>query len=184
MKKRLVIFSGSNKLISDDQLNNNLKNIAENLDSKKYQVWYGGGNSGIMGIIPKFFFKKGGSVFSINAKQFAIKDKEVFGNTIIKETFRERQNSLVDQGDLYLALPGGVGTVSEIFDVLVNNDVNGKNCKIIFYSYNNYFDEIINFIKKNIKSGYIRPHIMDNIVIHTDYKELVNYLNKLYLKAE
>ncbi len=181
---RLVIFSGSNKLINDPELNKNLKYIAENLDCKKYQVWYGGGNSGIMGIIPKFFFKKGGSVFSINAKQFAIKDKEVFGNTIIKETFRERQNSLVDQGDLYLALPGGVGTVSEIFDVLVNNDVNGKNCKMIFYSYNNYFNDILNFIKKNIKSGYIRPHIMDNIVIHTDYKELVNYLNKLYLKAE
>ncbi len=176
--KKLVIFSGSNKLIEDSTLIKNLKIIAENLDSNKYQIWYGGGNAGIMGIIPKFFDNKGGLVYSINAKQFADKDKEIFGITYVKETFRERQNSLVDQGEIYLALPGGVGTISEIFDVLVNNDVNGRNCKMIFYSYNNYFEDILYFLKKNIKSGYIRPHIMDNIIVHTDYKKLIDYLNQ------
>ena len=70
MKKRLVIFSGSNKLINDDQLNNNLKIIANNLDISKYQVWYGGGNTGIMGIIPKNFHYRKGEVYSVDAKQF------------------------------------------------------------------------------------------------------------------
>lgn len=178
-KKNLVIFSGANKLINDSKLNLNLISIANTLNLNKFNVWYGGGNAGIMGVIPKHFHLRGGEVFSVNAKQFSIYDDIVYGTTFVKETFTERQNSLVEKGDLYLALPGGVGTVSEIFDVLVNNDVNGKRCKMIFYSYNNYFEDILNFIKNNIKSGYIKPNIMDNIIVHTDYNELVDYLNQL-----
>lgn len=178
-KKNLVIFSGANKLIDDIQLTNNLKLIACNLNINKYNIWYGGGNAGIMGVIPKKFNNIGGNVFSVNAKQFLKYDDTVFGETIIKDTFTERQNSLVEKGDIYLCLPGGVGTVSELFDVLVNNDVNGKNLKIILYSYNNYFDDIINFIKNNIKSGYIRPNVMNNIIVYTDHIKIVDYLNNL-----
>ena len=145
----------------------------------KFNVWYGGGNAGIMGVIPKHFHLRGGEVLSVNAKQFSVYDDVVYGTTYIKDTFTERQNSLIEKGDLYLALPGGVGTASEIFDVLVNNDVNGKECKMVFYSYNNYFEDLINFIEKNINSGYIRPHIMENIIVEKDHESLVKYLNDL-----
>ena len=164
MKKRLVIFSGSNKLINDQTLFSNLEYIGKNLNINNFEVWYGGGNSGIMGIIPKKFIEK-------------FPNEEIFGTRYIMETFNERQNGLVEKGDLYLCLPGGVGTISELFDVLVNNDVNGKNCKIILYSYNNFYEEIINFIKKNISFGYIRFHILDNIFVFDNCNDIINFLN-------
>lgn len=179
MKKRLVIFSGSNKLINDDQLNNNLKIIANNLDISKYQVWYGGGNTGIMGIIPKNFHYRKGEVYSVDAKQFYNEDQEVFGKTYVMNTFTERQNKLVEKGDIYMCLPGGVGTMSELFDVLVNNDVNKKDLKIIIYSYQNFYQDIIKFIKNNIKSGYIREKIMKNIFIFENHEDIINFLNNL-----
>jgi uncharacterized protein (TIGR00730 family) len=140
MKKRLVIFSGSNKLINDQTLFNSLERIGKNLNINNFEVWYGGGNSGIMGIIPKNFSENNGNVFSVDAKQFVEKfpNDEIYGTRYIMNTFTERQNGLVEKGDLYLCLPGGVGTISELFDVLVNNDVNGRNCKVLLYSYNNY----------------------------------------------
>ena len=63
-KKNLVIFSGANKLINDSKLNSHLIVIANNLDLNKYNVWYGGGNAGIMGVIPKHFHLRGRSFFS------------------------------------------------------------------------------------------------------------------------
>lgn len=179
MKKRLVIFSGSNKLINDQTLFSNLEYIGKNLNINNFEVWYGGGNSGIMGIIPKTFSEKNGDVYSVDARQFIEKfpNEEIFGTRYIMETFNERQNGLVEKGDLYLCLPGGVGTISELFDVLVNNDVNGKNCKIILYSYNNFYEEIINFIKKNISFGYIRFHILDNIFVFDNCNDIINFLN-------
>tara|TARA_B100000424_G_C22640634_1_gene354150 strand:- start:43 stop:594 length:552 start_codon:yes stop_codon:yes gene_type:complete len=181
MKKRLVIFSGSNKLIDDQTLFKNLEDIGKNLDVNKFEVWYGGGNSGIMGIIPKKFSEKDGAVYSVDARQFVEKfpNDKIFGTRYVMETFNERQNGLVEKGDLYLCLPGGVGTVSELFDVLVNNDVNGKNLKILLYSYNNFFDDIIHFITVNIKEGYIRKHILDNIFVFNNSKDIIDFLDYL-----
>lgn len=179
MKKRLVIFSGSNKLIEDNKLTSNLEKIADNLDVNKFQIWYGGGNTGIMGVIPKKFYYRNGEVFSIDAVQFATKDEEVYGKTFVMETFNERQNKLVEKGDLYLCLPGGIGTLSELFDVLVNNDVNKKDLKIILYSYQNFYKDIINFIEKNIKEGYIRKKIMKNIFVFVDYRHVIDFLNNI-----
>ena len=51
-KLNLVIFSGANKLIKDLKLNSNLISIANSLKLNKFNVWYGGGNAGIMGVIP------------------------------------------------------------------------------------------------------------------------------------
>ena len=138
-KINLVIFSGSNKLIIDNILINNLNFIANNINIHKYNIWYGGGTSGIMGIIPRKFSERSGQVFSVDSKQF-IKNydpltyKPEFGISYVMDTFTKRQNKLVSNGDIYLCLPGGVGTISELFDVLVNNDVNNKHFDIIrFY---------------------------------------------------
>ena len=46
MKKKLVIFSGSNKLIEDNKLTSNLEKIADNLDVNKFQVWFSRRESG------------------------------------------------------------------------------------------------------------------------------------------
>ena len=93
------------------------------------------------------------------------------------DTFTERQNKLVEKGDIYLCLPGGVGTMSELFDVLVNNDVNKKDLKIIIYSYQNFYQDIIKFIKNNIKSGYIREKIMKNIFVFENHEDIISFLN-------
>ena len=92
-----------------------------------------------MGIIPKKFSERSGQVFSVDSKQF-IKNydhliyKPEFVISYVMDTFTKRQNKLVSNGDIYLCLPGGVGTISELFDVLVNNDVNNKHFDIIrFY---------------------------------------------------
>jgi uncharacterized protein (TIGR00730 family) len=181
-KINLVIFSGSNKLIIDNILINNLNFIANNINIHKYNIWYGGGTSGIMGIIPRKFSERSGQVFSVDSKQF-IKNydpltyKPEFGISYVMDTFTKRQNKLVSNGDIYLCLPGGVGTISELFDVLVNNDVNNKHSDIIIYSYNDYFKNILDFINDNIKSGYIRKKILDHIFVFNNEKDICDFLN-------
>jgi len=175
MKKKLVIFSGSNKIIEDTKLTINLEKIADNLDVNKFQVWYGG-NNGIMGVIPRKFYYRNGEVFSIETEQFATKYEEIYDKTVVNDTFNERHHKLIEHCDLYLYLPGGVETLGDLFTVLVNNDVNRKELKIVLYSYQNFYKDIINFIEKNIKEGYIRKKIMKNIFVFIDYRHIITFL--------
>tara|TARA_B100000989_G_C19456218_1_gene434131 strand:+ start:521 stop:1057 length:537 start_codon:yes stop_codon:yes gene_type:complete len=173
----LVIFSGSNKPKDDNLIETELLYIANNIDIYNYNIWYGGGESGLMGIIPKKFSENGGNVTGVDAKQFAHKyGIPTFCKTIIMDTFVERQNKLVSKGDIFLCLPGGIGTLSELFDVLVNIDVNNKKYKIILFSYNNFFEHIINFIHSKIEDGFIREKILDKLIVCKNSKEIVNNL--------
>ena len=176
-KKKLVIFSGSNKHIQDEDLKNNLDFIGKNLNTEKFEIWYGGGNSGLIDIIPKEFYNNKGNVYSIDAKQFVSDNDEIFGERYIMDTFNDRQEKLINSTDLYLCLPGGVGTMSELFEVLVNNDVNSKNLAIILYSYNGFYDDIINFIVENVREGYIKEKILSNIFFYKDHEDIVKLLN-------
>ena len=173
----LVIFSGSNKPKDDKLIETELLYIANNIDIYSYNIWYCGGESGLMGIIQKKFSENGGNVTGVDAKQFADKyGIPTFCKTIIMDTFVERQNKLVSKGDIFLCLPGGIGTLSELFDVLVNIDVNNKKYKIILFSYNNFFEHIINFIHSKIEDGFIREKILDKLIVCKNSKEIVNNL--------
>ena len=173
----LVIFSGSNKPKDDNLIETELLYIANNIDIYNYNIWYGGGESGLMGIIPKKFSENGGNVTGVDAKQFADKyGIPTFCKTIIMDTFVERQNKLVSKGDIFLCLPGGIGTLSELFAVLVNIDVNNKRYKIILFSYNNFFEHIINFIHRKIEEGFVREKILDKLIVCKNSKEIVNNL--------
>lgn len=180
-KTNIVIFGGSNKPPFFDDLKNNLVNLANNIDIDKYDIWYGGGDSGLMGIIPKRFSDNGGYVYAINAKQFVDKYgiPPFIKKTIIKDTYDERQLELINKSDIVICLPGGVGTLSELFDTFVNNIYNNKNINIIIYNYNNYYNDIINFIYKNIETGLIKKELLNNVNIFNDISEIADYL-KLY----
>ena len=176
-KKNLVIFSGSIKPTFYEEIKKDLIKISKSINIDKYDLYYGGGESGLMGIIPYNFYKKNGNVYGIDAQQFVEKyGKASFGETYVMDTFKERQNTLVSKGDIFICLPGGIGTISELFDVLVNNDVNKSNCKVILFSYNNFFHEIIKFIHSKIEENFIREKILDNLIICNTCEDVIQEL--------
>ena len=179
----LVIFSGSNKPKFFHEIKVELEKIGSNLDTKKYHIWYGGGKEGLMSVLPLSFFHSGGFVSSIDWKYFMERYGSIpFFNNIITETFWERQKKLVQVGDIYLCLPGGVGTLSELFDVLVKNDIYHSNKKIILFSYKKFFHDILVFLKEKIEMGFIKERHLENIKIFQTSDEILSFLNNLYMK--
>lgn len=176
----LVLFSGSNKPKFYNEIKIELEKIGSQLDIDKFHLYYGGGKEGIMSVLPKSFHGIGGNVSCIDWKNFAEKYGSVssFHNTIV-DTFSERQRKLIEKGDIYLCLPGGVGTLSEIFDVLVENDIYHKNKKILLFSYQNFFHELNIFLKQKIEIGFIKKRHLENIKLFYSSNEIIEYLNHL-----
>jgi uncharacterized protein (TIGR00730 family) len=160
--KHLGIFSGSKTIQHYENLNDDLIKIAEGIPNDKIRIVYGGGTSGLMGVIPKRYSELGGKVTGIDADMFVKKfGSAEFGELEVYSTFNERQLRLIERSDIVLVLPGGVGTISELFDVLTLHDLNLKKTTVIIYNYNGFYDEIIQFIHKRQKEGFIKP--LDNL---------------------
>lgn len=175
----LVIFSGSNKPIYYEEIKKELICIANQIDKTKFDIWYGGGEEGIMSVIPRTFHENGGKVFSVDWKFFINKyGSASFGTNYALDTFEQRQKELISKGDVYLCLPGGVGTLSELFDVLVFNDVHKKNKKVVLFSYHSFFREIEKFLQEKTKQGFIKANNLENIFVFEKGSEIIDFLNK------
>ena len=175
--KHIGIFSGSKTPYFFDDISCQLKEIAEGIPKDHFRIVYGGGTSGLMGVIPRRFSELGGRVTGIDADMFVKRfGKADFGELEVYDTFSERQSQLIIRSDIVLVLPGGVGTISELFDVLTLNDLNIKKTKVIIYNYNGFYDEIIQFIHKRQQEGFIKP--LDNIRYVRSADEVLDLLKK------
>lgn len=163
---RVGIFSGSRFPIDTkvkEDLEKALERISEVLDPRHHVVVYGGGASGLMGVLPRYFHEKNGPVLGIDARMFAGKDGTVtpFGEQHVEETFEARQKRLLDSADVFLALPGGVGTLYEILEVLVSNDLKlwkrepSLHRTILVFNHNAGYNGLKEQIEGLVQAGYV-----------------------------
>lgn len=154
-KITIGIFSSS-RIIHDSGYNEMIKKIGNSLCVGTYRLVYGGGENGAMGIIPSLFSTRGGDVTGIDCMRFYAKyGAPSFCTTEVHEKFYVRQESIVDRADVILCLPGGIGTLSELTDVLTQNDLAITNKKVFLLNHDGFFDSILDFVRKGIEGELI-----------------------------
>ncbi|VVU95634.1 Possible lysine decarboxylase [seawater metagenome] len=179
-KTKIGVIGGSKK-IDNPKLLNNLKKIGESINIKKNKIQYGGGSMGMMSIVPKAFYESRGEVLGINWQYFKERDtiSEIIGKEILFDEFRDRQHHLIETSDIFLCLPGGIGTLSEVCDILIKNSghiwENPK--KLIIYNFENFYDplekQINNFINFELLHfpEELNVHFVENV---DDIIKLIN----------
>lgn len=172
-KLRIGVFSGSRFPIDIDKkklLETELIKIAYAFDVKNDVVVYGGGASGLMSVIPKQFDTLGGEVVGIDAQMFVRKyGAAPFGRQYTEETFYARQRRLIECADVFLALPGGVGTVYEVLEVMTYNDLKlwerdpSRHRRVIVFNHNGSYDGMKTHIQNAVAAGYVVSESADGV---------------------
>jgi hypothetical protein len=173
-KINITIFAASRDNINKEYFKKSEELISKlNEIKNKVNVVYGGSNAGLMGEISNYK----GNIISSNLKQFvnpSMNDEYVFDN------ISDRQQKLVDLGDVYIILPGGYGTHYELLQVLTLNDI-GKNKKpIIFYNINHFFDKFINYFEELSTKGFTAHNLKElNSHFFDNSDEIIQYIKTL-----
>lgn len=122
-------------------------------------VLYGGGDNGLMGLIYHEGTELGMTVTGHNLERWS--NPNQYRNEIVYTTLLDRQNGLIQASQMYIVLPGGIGTIYELTQVLCNNDVDKVSKKVILYNYDHYYDGFIMMIEHSVSIGltdYDRLH--------------------------
>lgn len=117
MKQRVCIFCGANTGTSQEIVNQ-AKELCKLLIDRDFDLVYGGGKTGLMGIIANEFLNRGKEVIGVRPKKL-IKDEDAYEgltNLIVVDSMQERKSKMVDLSDVFIALPGGIGTLDEIIE--------------------------------------------------------------------
>ncbi len=177
-KKNICVFCGSSLPIKLPEINSEIEIITDIAILKKFALIYGGAKIGIMGIIANSMMKKGGEVIGIIPK--ILSKKEIINNNlteiIVVESMHERKKKMYDFADVFLVLPGGVGTLEEFAEVITWKSLGIIKKKIIVLNTKGYYDNLLNQFKVMFDSKFLYSDILKDIIILNSAKDLVRYL--------
>lgn len=122
-------------------------------------IVYGGGNTGLMGELANAGLAAGGTVIGIIPT--ALRDKELAHTGITRlevvDSMHARKARMADLADAFVALPGGVGTLEELFEVFTwaQLGIHHKPCGLLNTA--GYYDALIRFLDETVAEGFLRP---------------------------
>ena len=142
------------------------------------QLVYGGGRNGLMGSVADATLAAGGRVIGVIPKALVDKEQAHHGCTDLHvvDTMHERKRLMAEHADAFLALPGGIGTFEEFFEVWTWRQLGYHDKPIGLLNMNHYYDGLLEFLQTSSKAGFMLPTLMPLISVNTQVKPLLESL--------
>lgn len=142
------------------------------------QLVYGGGRTGLMGIVAKATKAAGGRVVGVIPR--ALVDKELANQSCdelhIVANMHERKAMMAERSDAFLALPGGIGTFEELFEVWTWRQLGYHDKPVGLLNVENYYTSMLQFLQSTVTQGFMGAWQMDLIKADSDIAALMQFL--------
>jgi uncharacterized protein (TIGR00730 family) len=121
------------------------------------ELVYGGGNAGLMGVVARATLAAGGTVYGVIPK--ALMERECALTTCtelhVVDTMHERKAMMADRADAFLALPGGVGTFEELFEVWAWRQLGYHSKPLGLLNTAGYYDALLTFMAQTVDAEFV-----------------------------
>lgn len=167
---------------SSDQLDRVYLDAAEALGGalarEGWTLIYGGNRIGMMGVLADAVRAAGGKVIGITPQVFVDKglDDKLCDELVVTSGMRDRKQLLEDRGDGFVALPGGLGTFEELFDIITSRQLDYHDKPIVILNIAGYYDPLLSMIEHGIEQRFIRPKARGLFHVATDVEDAIAYL--------
>ncbi|NOT90399.1 LOG family protein [Ferruginibacter sp.] len=173
----LAVFCGS-KSGNNPLFENHAKQLGHILAKKNVTLIYGGGNKGIMGAVANAVLEKNGKVTGIIPQLLTDREHSHHGITelIVVENMHVRKKMLYEKCDAAIILPGGFGTLDELFEMLTWNQLSIHSKEIFILNTAGFYNHLLAHAKTMQQENFLYDSIEDRINVINLPQELENYL--------
>ena len=174
---RITVFCGANNGKSESYIKNATE-LGEWIADNNHTLVYGGGKIGLMGVIADTVLENRGEVIGI-MPQFLV-DREIshtgITEFIIVDDMSVRKAKLIDLGDVFIALPGGPGTLEEISQVISWVRVGKKDAPCILMNVDGYYDFLEQYFDKMVEEGFLTIEDRKNTLFTDNIEEMERFI--------
>jgi len=142
------------------------------------QLVYGGGRNGLMGTVADATLAAGGRVIGIIPKALVDREHAHRGCTELHvvDTMHERKRLMAEHADAFVALPGGIGTLEEFFEVWTWRQLGYHDKPVGLLNMNGYYDSLLAFLTSSVGHGFMSDALMPLISVDTQAEPLLESL--------
>ncbi len=149
--------------------------VGEAIANRGWTLVWGGGNVSAMGALATAARARGGWTVGVIPK--ALERREVADHDadelIVTDTMRERKQIMEDRADAFLTLPGGIGTLEELFEVWTGGHLGMHDKPVVLLDPSGHFDGLRAWLSGLVKTGYVAQGAMDRLVVVEDIKAAI-----------
>jgi len=183
--KRIAIFCSSNSG------NNNIYKeqatlLGQTLAKHNIEVVYGGTKIGLMGAVADGALSEGGKVIGVLPHLLKMKEieHEHLTELIFVDSMHERKVKLNELCDGVIALPGGFGTMDELFEMLTLAQIGLHQKPIALLNTNDFYSPLIALVQAMVDNGFLKEVNQEMIIVSDNIDELISKMNNYIAPVE
>ena len=173
--RRLAIFCGSNPG-ARPEYKAVTRSFGNALCERGIEVVYGGSSVGLMAVLADTMLEAGGGITGVILRMLV--DREVANTALsdlrIVESMHERKSLMAELADGFVALPGGIGTLEEFFEIWTwaQLGMHEKPCGLLNVA--GYFDPLLSFLDRAVDEGFVRQVHREMVIVESDPEALID----------
>lgn len=169
----ITVYLGANKG-NDDKLSKAVVEFGEWIGKNNNTLIYGGSKTGLMGELAQSVLSNNGKVIGVEVELF-VKDKlefEGLTKLYITKDMSTRKNKMIELGDVFVAFPGGTGTLEEISEIMSKVSLRQINSPCILYNLDGYYNGLKILLNKMIEKDLSSYEKIKNIYFANNLEDI------------
>lgn len=169
--KSICVFCGSSPG-SDPEYTAAARQLGRLLGRKSITLVYGGSNIGLMRAIADACLAEGGHVVGVMPQ--GLIDREVAYTELkefhVVESMSIRKEKMAELSDAFIAMPGGIGTLDEIFEAMSWNQLEIMDKPVALLNTKGFYNQLVSFLEYTVEQRFVRPEHHKNLLVN-EYPE-------------
>ncbi len=167
--KRIGIFCGSSNGANGEYIAA-AQVMGQALAARGFELVYGGGHVGLMGVVADAALEAGGRVIGVMPQSLVDKEIAHRGLTelLVVQSMHERKAKMAELSDAFIAMPGGFGTYDEFCEILTWAQLGYHRKPVAMLNVAGFYDGLLAFFDYATREGFIRTQHRAMLLVHSD----------------
>ena len=164
---------------NDISFKNAVIELGSFIGNNGHTLVYGGSKTGLRGVLAGSVLESGGEVIGVEPQMFIEKDLQYDGlsELIVTIDMSERKKKMIELGDVFIAFPGGTGTLEEISEVMSMVSMKMLNAPCILYNLNKYYEPLKELLQNMKAKGLSNDDRLSGIYFPSSPEEIIKIIN-------
>lgn len=175
MRKNICVYCGAS-FGNDPAYVDVAKQLGAEIAAQGRSLVYGGGAKGLMGIVADEVLKAGGEVIGVIPDRLVQAETAHKGITDLRivPDMHVRKSTMIELADGFIALPGGIGTLEELFEVWTWSQIGYHSKPVGVLNVNGFYEPMKAFLQHIVDEGFVRQSYLDTLIISKDPTDILN----------
>ena len=175
--KNISIFCGAHEG-KNPEYAKAAKSIAESIAKKGINIVFGGGNVGLMKIISDTALDNGVEVLGISLKSLHALElaNPRLNKIVVSDTLLDRKDEFMSRSDAFIVLPGGVGSLDELAEIMASNQLGIINKPVGILNTEGYYDYLLKWFNQAVDEGFISSANLNELLVSDSPDKLVEMI--------